>query len=234
MDQGSFTAGIWKDASTQFLTVTNAVFANYALSTDIGPVSGTTYAYSAPLSLTTGQQLYFTSVSGVTFTSHRIGTPGTISAVSMTPASGNVTIGAAAPQTYTFTFADNLGPADIQGVDILFSNPGSDPDACWVNVNLTTQLFSVYNNGTWSTPAKNGGSPQSGDECVVDLYNAGWASYPATNQLTVTIPVTFTPNQSATNTWPVFAVAFNQDDTSGYQNGMELKTSPLPRNPVSR
>ena len=229
VNQTTSTAGIWQAGQPEILTVANPVFGNYDLSTGIGPVSGTTFAYASPIALENGQSIRFTSVSGVTFTAHREGNGSQLSTVSMTPSSGNVAPGAS--QTYTFVFADTLGATDLQGADILFQNPGQgngsstyDPVACWVYVNLATKSLSTYSNQKWSAAVPIGGSTLQGNECIVNT--AGAAISTNQNQLSITLPVTFNPPASATLPWTVQAVAFNQNASTEYQKMGTVTVAP--------
>ena len=168
-------------------------------------------------------------MSGVAFTAHREGNGSQLSIVAMPQSSGNVVPGAS--QTYTFVFADTLGATDLQGADILFQNPGGgngsptyDPVACWTYVNLAAKTLSTYSNQKWSAAVPIGGTTLQGNECIV---NAGGAAISTNqNQLSITLPVTFTPTASAVLPWIAQAVAFDQNASTEYQKMGTVTVAP--------
>jgi len=230
INEATDTVGIWQDGVAEFLTVANPVFANYDPLTNIGPVSGTTWAYGDALTLSVAHlPVYFTSVSGVTFTAQRSGNYGELSNVSMSPANGTASIGA--QQTYSFVFNDTLGASDLKIANILFSDPGQavgsstyNPQACWAYVDLTAKSISMYRNNAWTAAVPFGGGAATGNECTINMQGAAIATNQT--QLTLTLPITLTPSVQITNQWPVFASASNQQATAEYQQMGTVTVSP--------
>src|SRR6185312_14352075 len=107
-----------------------------------------------------------------------------------------------ATQNFTFVASDSAGVTDLQGMDILFSEGSSNPYACWMWYQRSTNTISMYNQGSWSAPASlgNGGMLLAGNSCSVDT-SRGTASFSA-NQLTLTLP--FTPTSGDNAAWPIY------------------------------
>jgi len=211
--------GIWHYNLTDFLTVANPAFSSWDLSTTIGPLSGTTFAYPLALNLGPGVGLAFTSVANVSFSARRGPSGGLPTVVSMNPAFGNSSVGVA--NAFQFTIADNAGVEDLQGMNVLVSDakaPGTgDPYACWLWFQRSSNTLSIYNKGVWQTePLGGGGAILNGDSCTVDTASA--AATANGNQLTLSLPVTFLNRPVFPDTMPVYVRAANNDNVdSGYQ-----------------
>jgi hypothetical protein len=205
LDNANNTAGIWHFNAAQYLTVTNAVFANADLTTPREPRSGVAWAYATPFPLSSGGSLYFTSVQNVNYSQGPpFGVPYT---TSVTPSSGSQALNTT--QTYTFVVGDSIGLSDLSGVDIQFRW------ACWLFFDPASNRIAITRQGTWGplTPIGSGGSTLTGDACTVDT--AAITATPSGNNLTLAIPIQITAGDN--NTLPIFASAQNKEDgTSGY------------------
>lgn len=219
VNPGAGIAGIWHYNLADFLTVASPALYSYGLSTTIGPVSGTTFAYSWPLDLGSGVGLAFTAVTNVTFSAQRGSSGGIPTVVSMSPAFGNSSTGAA--NAFQFTIADTAGVSDLQGMNVQFSdaklNQTGDPYACWLWFQRADSTLSAYQNGNWKTvPLGSGGSILSGDSCTIDTTAAAVTS--SGNQLTLSLPVTFLNHPTDPDTMTVYVRAANNENVdSGYQ-----------------
>jgi hypothetical protein len=131
-----------------------------------------------------------------------------------------------ATQTFTFVASDSAGVTDLQGVDILFSDGSSNPYACWMWYQRATNTVSLYNQGTWSSPAKvgTGGTVLAGNSCSVNT-SQGTATFTA-NQLTLTLP--FTPTSGDNTAWPIYMNAItNANSGTGYQQMGTVTVHPV-------
>jgi hypothetical protein len=137
----------------------------------------------------------------------------------MNPAFGNSSVGVA--NTFQFAVADSAGVEDLQGMNVLFSDPlqnrTGDPYACWLWFQRSDSTLSVYRNGTWQTARLGaGGSILNGDTCTVDTTGA--AATTDGKQLTLSLPITFLSRPVEANRMPVSVRAANNENVdSGYQ-----------------
>ncbi len=220
VNRAAATVGIWHYNLSDFLTVANTAFSNYDLTTSIGPVTGTTFSYPLALDLGPGVGLAFTSVSNVTFTAQRAPSGGVPSVTGVLPAFGNSTTGV--PNLFEFTIGDTAGAADLQGMNILFSDntlyKTGDPYACWMWFSRSSSSLSLYNRGNWQTaPAGAGGSVLTGDSCSVDTATAAIVTGSG-NDLTLKLPVTLLNHPPEPDNMRIYVRAVNNENVdTGYR-----------------
>ena len=149
IDHANVTAGIWHFNAAQYATVTNAVFSTDDLTTTIPPntVTGAAWSYATPFTLGTGGTLYFTSVQNVYYSQQPGSSTGRISPVSVTPGSG--TQQEYTTHTYTFVVSDSSGASDIGGVDVQFRDKPTEPNACWLYYNASSNTLTVNHQNNW-------------------------------------------------------------------------------------
>ena len=227
----STAAGVWHYNSPDFLTVANPAFTTYDLTSTIGPVTGKTFFYQTPIMLETGINIYFTSVTGVNFSAVRGPAGGQTAVVSVTP--GSATSVPGTPETFTFVVSDSAGASDIQGMNILFSDPGApnqpaDPYACWLWYHRSDNTLSIYHNSpAWSatTVGSAQGSPLTGDNCTV--YASSAIVSTSGNNLTLTLPIAFLNPVAAPDTLPISVrVENNENVDTGYKFSGSLTLNP--------
>jgi hypothetical protein len=106
-------------------------------------------------------------------------------------------------QTYTVVIGDTAGASDIGGVDVQLRDKPTQPNACWLYYNATTNSLTVNHSNNWSTPSQVGssGSVLTGDACAVDTKNGTVSS--SGNNLTLAIPIqcTFADNTVTRLNW---------------------------------
>jgi hypothetical protein len=232
VNRAESTAGIWHYNSPDFLTIGNPAFATWDMTTSIGPLSGTTFSYATPIKLGGplsgggGETVYFTSVSDVTFTAHRSSDRGQPSITSLSPNNGSS--GPKSTTTFTFRVADTAGAYDLQGMNILFSDPVSrDSYACWMWYNRATYVLSMYDTGRWISGrvgAGPNGTTLSGNECSVDTSSA--AAFMSGTALTLTLPIHFNI-AAGTVVLPIYMrTATNEGTDTGYQQAGQFTINP--------
>jgi len=224
MDHPNATAGIWHFNSAQHVTVTNSVFAGDDLTTNIpaNSVTGTSWAYATPFTLSSGHTLYFTSVQNMYY-SQQATSGGAPFANSVTPSGGTQT--ANTTQIYTFAAGDTAGLSDLAGVDIQFRDKPNYPNACWLFFNPTTNTLAINSNGNWGEPAPigSGGSTLTGDACTVNT--ASITTNRSANNITLTIPIQITVGDN--NIWQIFTDAQNKEGVdAGYSQIGTVQAKP--------
>lgn len=229
VNQSARTVGIWHYNTADFLTVANSDFATYALASNAGPDTGTTFFYATPLILADGTAVYFTSVTGATFTAERSSGSGQPSVVSVTPSSD--TTGPNTAVTYTFTVSDTAGATNLQGMNILFSYPGQqDPNICWMYYDRPSNTLTVNYQGNWEGSGPVGGAGSGGPNLGATGCKVNTATASATasgNTLTLTLPITMTISPSSPATLPISVNATTAGGVNtGYQNEGTLTLNP--------
>ena len=210
LDHPNETAGIWHFNAAQYLTVTNNAFSgqNVDLTTNLqtNPAGNMAWAYATPFPLSSGGDLYFTSVQNVSYSQ---GPPagGQPYTTSVTPNSGTQALNST--QTYSFVVGDSEGLSDLAGVDIQFGDGGS---ACWLFFSPGSNTIAIHHQGNWGplTPIGSGGSTLTGDACTVNT--AAITATPSGNNLTLAIPIQITIGDN--NTLPISAAAQNKEGGS--------------------
>jgi uncharacterized repeat protein (TIGR01451 family) len=141
-------------------------------------------------------------------------TAATVSAVSVAPNSGS-----GLQQTFALEYADSLGAADLATVWVWFTanfSSGSAANSCMVYyTRATNQLFFLNDAGTaWSSPVAPGTAVTlSNSQCSI---NVGTASVtPSATNLTLNLPVTFTPAYTGLKSTYMYAAGSNAN--SGWQ-----------------
>ncbi len=112
------------------------------------------------------------------------------SAVSVNPNTGNGSIGTA--QTFTYTFSDPNGYADISYTDIMLSGTGGGVNSCYVYyARPSNQLYLLSDDGSKLlgpvTPGAN--TPLSNSQCTLNTLNSSVS--PSGNDLTETLSLSF-------------------------------------------
>lgn len=149
--------------------------------------------------------------------------PPQLGVVSMSPSSTST----GTPTTFSFTVSDTAGADALQGINILFTDPGDpmtrnpDPYACWLWYDLNR--LSVHNNqGIW----QNADVVTGGDICG---FTPPWISYTKSgNLLTVTLGMIFNygyPLPAPVNL-PVYVRATEGVLDTGYQQVGTVRLNP--------
>jgi hypothetical protein len=222
-------AGIWHFDSPDYLTVANPAFANDDLTSTIEPTGGTTFSYVTPLPLSTGGELYFTSVHDVKFSQHPGSSGGLVSAVSVTP--NNSTPAVNTTQTFTAVVADTAGASDIGGVDFQVLNEFGPGYPCWLFFNAVTNTLGAYSHGNWGDPVPIGaaGSLLTGDDCTVDTKSVTVSA--SGNNLNLNLPITFTSTGDGVHPWYIFLAAQNKENNGSDYTQMGTVMVPAPPPP---
>lgn len=172
-------AGIWHYNSLDFLSVSNPALSSYDFTDTIAPVTGKTFFYNNQITMSDRvTTLLFTSVSDVAFSVQRRPGGGTPGVVSVSPDSLVAPLGVST--LFTFVVSDTAGAGDLQGLNILFSDPPfsddvpfrySDPYACWIWYERATKTVSLFVSEGWaSAPLGAGGRLLRRGRCVVDTW----------------------------------------------------------------
>lgn len=119
IDPAAATVGVWHFNLSDFLTIANPALSAWDLSTSVGPLTATTFAYPLAVDPGSGVGLAVTSVTNVSFIAQRASSGGIPTLISMNPAFGNSSVGVA--NAFQFTVADPAGAGDLQGMNVLFS-----------------------------------------------------------------------------------------------------------------
>ena len=119
-----------------------------------------------------------------------VGTPGALSVVSASPASGN----AAGPQSFTFQFSDPAGYQKLDVVDVLINNFLDGRHACYLAYSVTAStLFLVDDAGEAGGPFAGSvalgsrGTTIQNSQCAVNLTSATGSG----TTLTLTVAIAF-------------------------------------------
>lgn len=138
--------------------------------------------------------------------------------VSISPASQSTPAGT--ETMYTAVASDTDGAADLENINILISgyvanNFPAGNYYCWLSYSQPDSTISVYNSGKWTTATAGvSGSALVGDECTVDPSRVSASA--SGNNLSVMVPIVFTPQSPAT--FPIFMNAgTNSGVNTGYQ-----------------
>src|SRR3569623_2824891 len=120
---------------------------------------------------------------------------------------------------YTAVASDTDGAGDLAFINILISGYVANgyPAGnyyCWLSYSLSDNSISASNSGKWtSAPAGVSGSALVGDQCTVDPSRVSASA--SGNNLTVMVPIVFTPQLAAT--FPIFMSAgTNSGQSTGY------------------
>lgn len=239
VNPGASAAGIWHYNSPEFLTVYNSALSHYNLTDTIAPVTGTTFAYTIPLVMSNGNRLYFTSVSNLSFSVQRGPAGGKPGVVSVSPDSSTTIPDVS--NLFTFTVSDAAGVGDLQGLNILFSDPPhsddapaqySDAYACWLWYQRSTKTLSLFLPafGGWpSAPLGAEGSVLTSDRCSVDTTTATVTE--SGNFLTLTLPIRLTADPNNPQVYPspmsiAVRAVNNENVDTGYQHAGQVTLNP--------
>lgn len=246
VNQSASAAGIWHYNSSEFLTVSGPGLSGYDLTGTIGPVSGNAFFYTSPVRMSDGlTTLYFTSVSDVSFSVQRRPGGGQPGVVSASPNAAFVSPNT--PTLFTFVISDTAGARDLQGLNILFSDPplsvdvpqpfvNYDPYACWIWYQRSTNTLSLFVHdaidllrGGWvSSQPGVSGNVLTGPRCVIDTTMA--TERESGNFLTLTLPISL-PNAGVQQfypaTMPITMRAVNNENVdTGYQQAGHVTVNP--------
>lgn len=219
-------AGIWHFDSPDYLTVAAPAFANDDLTTTIAPTSGTTFSYVTPLPLSTGGTLYFSSVHDVKYSQQPGSSGGQVSAISVTPKDSTPAVNNT--QTFTAVVADTAGADDIGGVDFQVLNEFGSSYPCWLYFNANTKALTAYSHANWGDPIPIGatGSLLAGDACTVDTKSVAVSG--SGNNLSLSLPITFTSPGDGVHPWYIFLAAQNKENHGPDYSQMGTVTIPAP------
>jgi hypothetical protein len=245
VNPGAATAGIWHYNSNDFLTVTGQALSRYHLTETIAPVRGTASLYNNQITMSDRYTtLTFDSVSDVSFSVQRRPGGGTPGVVPLSPDSS--TTSPNVRNIFTFTTSDTAGAGDLQGMNILLSDPPfsenfpyrvSDPYACWLwyqrstrTLSLFVQDFIGFLSGSWpSRPLGPSGGTLTNSRCAVDTSAATVRE--AGTFLTLTLPIRLTIPEGNPQVYPVpmsiwMSAVNNENVDSGYQHGGQVTLNP--------
>lgn len=109
------------------------------------------------------------------------------------PLSVSPVSGSGATQTFTAVYSDGNGATDIAGAYFLFHNQVRADGGCFVYVDRAAGTVRLLNDAAtaWSSPIAAGSGTLANSQCT--LSGAGLSLSAAGNNLTVTLPVTFSP-----------------------------------------
>jgi hypothetical protein len=136
--------------------------------------------------------------------------PNTLSAVSVTPASGS-----GLSQSFALQFSDSAGASDITGASVLFNTSTSTTSTCSVTYVRAQNTLALLTDagaspGTTITP---GGGSQQNSQCI--LNGAASSVAASGNLLTLTLALTFQPAFQGAKT--VYLQAANPAGTTAWQ-----------------
>ncbi len=130
-------------------------------------------------------------------------------AVSVTPVNGH-----GASQTFTATYSDPAGAADLNVSYLLFNSSLSGPGGCWIYyVQSTSSLYLINDAATGTQPGSVtpgvAGASVSNNQCAIS--NGGAVTAAGT---TLAVPVTVTFSPGFTGTKNVYALTINNASVS--------------------
>jgi hypothetical protein len=232
------TAGIWHYNSPDFLTISSPSFSHYNLTDNLAPVTGNALFYTTPIRMSDHvTTIYFTSVSDVTFSVERRPGGGTPGVVSVSPDSSSTPPDVTT--LFTFVVSDSAGTSDLQGLNILFSDPPfsddvparySDPYACWIWYQRSTKTLSLFMTEGWaSSPLGASGGVLTRNRCAIDTTTATVSE--AGNFLTLTLPIRLTAVEYNPQVYPssmsiAIRAVNNENVETGYQHAGQVTLNP--------
>jgi len=182
--------------------------------------SGTTVTLTVPLAFSSGyagtKNFYATAADAGGLSSGWIiaGTWNPAQAVGPTVTSVSPSSGAGAAQTFSLTFADGNGNADVASALVLINNALNGNNACFISYNRSVNAFYLLrdSDGVWQVIYPGGAGSVTNNSCT--LTGAGLASVASGNSLTLTLPLSFKPGFAGARSF--FATA---TDSTGLTSG---------------